>query len=907
MSGRRGTGRLGTGRLFRRQFLADRAAALVVVGVVFVLALVAAALPRLAEQVFTDDLRSEMAGTPATLRDVTSVAAVPPPLGSGDDVWTTFDQGLASVRDSAPAAVREATGPGRFVLTTPTARVEVRTPEAVVDVLPTVDPYWTETVRVVDGEPPAPFTAPATPGEPVVVDVMLAATSAEALGWAVGDTTAVEPARGATVTTAPLVYRLSGVYEAVDAAATGWTHHRAALEPEVFDDWDRGRVLTVAAYVEPNSWPELAPFIGWPVETRLWFPVDVSDARAGFTEPLRDGLSRFVAAAPTLAAGDAADPTRTLVSPILTTGSIDVLDRVADRHASSSAVMAIVAAGPLGVALAVLALAARLMVERRRTSLGLIGARGASPLQLRLLMAIEGLLLGLPAAAVATVLARQVVDGQGGSAGLLLPVAVGLAPAVLLPLAARPKGLRAVRRDLGLARPSRARKLVEGLAVGAAVASAVALNSRGLDAGEGAGVDPLTAATPLLLALAVSLLVMRLYPRPMAAMGRLLGGRRGTVAYLGTARALRDPVAGFVPMLALVVGMSIAAFSTVVWSTTERGIEETAWQQVGADVRVSGSPLTEAELAAVRDLRGVAAVAPVVTTGSTLFKVGAIDNRIPLYVVDVEELDAVRAGGTALDPLPGGLTTLGPGGEVPLLVGDGLIDDGATGTLTLSEKLDAFVAGSAGPIPGLTTGNRWMMADRGVLEDAGVRIIPPRLTLVDLSDGASAAAVADAVGARIVTTPDSAMADLRGPVNDGTARAIVGAIALTGLLCAAAVVLTMVVGAPSRGRLLSQLRTLGLSGRQGEGLVVWEAAPVAAVSLVTGLLLGVGLPWAVLSGVDLRSLTGGGEQPAVHLPFGLLVAVTLGFVLVVAVAVVVAVLTGRRLAPASVLRMGDET
>lgn len=899
---------LGTGRLFRRQFLADRAAALVVVGVVFVLALVAAALPRLAEQVFTDDLRSELAGTPATLRDVTSVAAVPPTIGSGDDVWATFDGALATVRDNAPEAVREATGPGRFVVTTPPARVEVHAPESATDVLPTIDPYWTETVRVVEGEAPAPAVVPETPGEPLVIDVMLAATSAETLGWAVGDVTGSQAARGASATGPQVSYRLSGVYEPIDPGAPVWAHHRAALEPEVFDDWDRGQVLTVAAYVEPNSWPALAPVIGWPVETRLWFPVDVSDARAEFTEPLRDGLSRFIAAAPALASGAAADPTRTLVSPILTTGSIDVLDRVADRHTSSSAVMAIVAAGPLGVALAVLALAARLMVERRRrTALALIGARGASPLQLRLLMVVEGLLLGLPAAALATVLIRQFVDGRGGTAGWLLPAAVGLAPAVLLPLAARPKGLRSVRRDLGLARPSRARKLVEGLAVGAAVASAAALNARGLDAGDGAGVDPLTAATPLLLALAVSVLVMRLYPRPMAAMGRMLGGRRGTVAYLGTARAVRDPVAGFVPMLALVVGLSIAAFSTVVWATTERGIEGTAWQQVGADVRVSGSSLTEAELAAVRELPGVAAVAPVVTTGPTLFKVGTIDNRIPLFVVDVAELAQVRAGGSALDPLPDGLTTLGPDGAVPLLVADGTVDDGATGTLTLSERLDAVVAGTADSIPGLTTGSQWMLADRGVLEEAGVTIIPPRLTLVDLNDSASAAAVAGAVGTRTVTTPDSALADLRGPVNDGTARAIVGAIALTGLLCAAAVVLTMVVGAPSRGRLLSQLRTLGLSGRQGEGLVVWEAAPVAAVALVTGLLLGVGLPWAVLSGVDLRSLTGGGEQPAVHLPIGLLGAVTLGFVLVVGVAVVVAVLTGRRLAPASVLRMGDET
>ncbi len=893
--------RLGTGRLFRRQFLADRAAALVVVCVVLVLAPVAAALPRLAEQVFTDDLHAETAGTPATLRDVTSVAAVPPPMAAGGDVWAPFDAALAAIRDDAPAAVREATGPGRFVVTAPPAPVEVRAAETATELLPTADPYWAETVRVVEGEAPAAATEPA-PGEPYVVDVMVARASAEELGWAVGDVTAAVRPVGTAALTSGLVYRLSGVYEPLEAAAPVWAHHRAALAPEVFDDWDRGRTLTVAAYVEADSWPALAPVIGASTETRLWYPLDVSSARADFTVPLRDALSRFIAAAPMVTSEEGHRP----FSPILTTGSIDVLDRVAQRHDSSQALIAIVAAGPLGVSLAVLALAARLMVERRRSALALIGARGASPLQLRLLMVTEGLLLGLPAAALATVLAARLVDGVGGAAGVLLPLVVGLAPAALLPLAARPKGLRAVRRDLGLGRPSRARTLVEGLAVGAAAAACFALNARGLEAG-GAGVDPLTAATPLLLALAVSVLVMRLYPRPMATLGRVLGGRRGTVAYLGTARAVRDPVAGFVPMLALVVGMSIAAFSTVVWSTTERGIEQTAWQQVGADVRVSGAPLTEAELAAVGSLPGVDAVAPVVTTGPTLFKVGTIDNRVPLYVVDVDALDAVRAGGSALDPLPAGLTTPGPDGAIPLLVADGVVDEGATGTLSLSERLDAVVAGTVDSIPGLTTSSQWMLADRGVLEEAGVTIIPPRITLVDLTSGASASAVAAELGERTVTTPGSAIADLRGPVNDGTARAIVGAIALTGLLCAAAVVLTMVVGAPSRGRLLSQLRTLGLSGRQGEGLVVWEAAPVAAVSLVTGLLLGVGLPWAVLSGVDLRSLTGGGEQPAVHLPFGLLGVVTLGFVLVVGVAVVASVLTGRRLAPARMLRIGDET
>src|SRR5699024_10725359 len=190
------------------------------------------------------------------------------------------------------------------------------------------------------------------------------------------------------------------------------------------------------------------------------------------------------------------------------------------------------------------------------------------PRQFRWWLGGEGLLIGLPAAAAGWLVAALTLPGAVSTVGVVLPLAVGLAPGVLLPIAGRPSGLRSVRRDIGLQRPSTARRFVEVLVVVAAIGSCVALNMRGLDSADG-GVDPLLAATPLLVAFAVTMLVMRLYPAPVAAISRRLRRGRGTVAYLGTARATRDPAGGLVPMLALVVGLSIAAFSVVMWSTTD--------------------------------------------------------------------------------------------------------------------------------------------------------------------------------------------------------------------------------------------------------------------------------------------------------------------------------------------------
>src|SRR5690606_27015065 len=103
---------------------------------------------------------------------------------------------------------------------------------------------------------------------------------------------------------------------------------------------------------------------------------------------------------------------------------------------------------------------------------------------------------------------------------------------------------------------------------------------------------------------------------------------------------------------------------------------------------------------------------------------------------------------------------------------------------------------------------------------------------------------------------------LASPMAGGMTAALTAAVALSLVLVVVAVVMTLMMGAPARTRLMAVLRTLGLDPRQARAVVAWELAPLAAVAILAGGVLGVLVPWVVLSAMDLRALTGGTEQPA---------------------------------------------
>src|SRR5699024_11534574 len=82
------------------------------------------------------------------------------------------------------------------------------------------------------------------------------------------------------------------------------------------------------------------------------------------------------------------------------------------------------------------------------------------------------------------------------------------------------------------------------------------------------------------------------------------------------------------------------------------------------------------------------------------------------------------------------------------------------------------------------------------------------------------------------------------------------ALVLCVLLAVAAIVMTLVLAAPARGRLLAVLRALGVPPRTAGRLVAWQTVAVVVAAMVSGTVGGLALPYLVTAGGDRAPCTG---------------------------------------------------
>jgi putative ABC transport system permease protein len=217
-------------------------------------------------------------------------------------------------------------------------------------------------------------------------------------------------------------------------------------------------------------------------------------------------------------------------------------------------------------------------------------------------------------------------------------------------------------------------------------------------------------------------------------------------------------------------------------------------------------------------------------------------------------------------------------------------------------------AGPPATTPSLGATGEWVLVDSAFADFLGAVDPRPSLALIDLDDGTDAAAVADAahgiLGADAVVL-DPATAESRhesAPVV-GWLQTLLATISIAmAAACAVVCILALVVAAPARARLLALLRTLGLGRAAARGIGAWELAPIAVTGTIAGCAAGVLLPHLLLPGIDLRSYTGGTVPPAITADPLLLSAVAGGFVLVVALATAIVMVTTRRLREAALLK-----
>jgi len=881
--------------------------------------------------VHTAALEERLAGHPASEIDLVSSTPMGPDTGPSaagtdlpdevDAVWGGHEERLAAVRASLPQPLRSATGePVTVAVAGPVhARVDGAGPGSPrYRIQPGFDPRMREHLVLADGAWPEPLPGPIQEPRSEPIEIALAVPVADSMAWEIGEVRSVD------YTGVQVRVRLAGTVGAADADAGFWTHLPTALRASVVDNGLSPPEYTAVAWIDPASWPEFAP-MALALEMRSWIPTDAAAVRASDAPVLAAQLGEFSSTSQVLGSGRWIEvdmpeaPPGTFVPYLtvstvgtvgFTTGLRDVLVDAVGAAATVDSVLAMIASGPIGVAIAVLVLGARVVFERRRTGLELAAARGASPGQLRGLLFAEGLVIGLPAAVLGAAIAVAATPGAPGIAGWWIAAVFALTPpALLLARAPELSPLRRSRSDLGAARPGRTRIVVEALVVLVAAVSCVLLLQRGAAGAAEVGVDPLMAAAPLLTALAACVVVLRVYPLPLGALVRRMSRGRGLVPFLGSARALRDPSAGLVAVLAVVVGVSVAVTSTVVLSTLDRGISTASERRVGADVAIAGTPLTLDQLAAMESVDGVEAIAPVYSTTPAQLDVDGRSRSTTVIVVDRDEIERVQAGRPDAMELPAALSDAVE--PVPVLVSPPVAAAMTAGQDVDLEGRSLAVVGTPSSESPFTARDAWIIVDRANADPFAATFVP-RQVLVRLQPGTDPAAVGDELvriagdGARS-TTADALAERLRAQPDAGGLRAgLIAAIAAATLLTALALALTLLVGQPARERLLPLLATLGL-GRRGErAIVAWEIGPVTAVAIVAGVALGAAVPVIVLQGVDLRAFTGGAVAPAVTFDWVLVGAVVAASVIVSAAAAAVAARVGGRVGAARAMRKEEE-
>ena len=802
-----------------------------------------------------------------------------------------------------------------------------------------------EATRMVGGRRPASSGA--------TTEAVVGVAESTALGWRIGDRITVHERFG----TAEV--RIVGVFEPVDAAAPIWDDMRLARVacPSPDDD----ATFRVTLLTDPAG----ARIAGAGAELIHRWRYRLDERRI-----TADRIGDLTVA---VAAARRQPPTRTnLLSSVDTT--LADFDR---RLRGVRAVLAVIQAGILATVAGLILLAARLAVDRRRAEYALIRARGGAVRTVAARAAGESLLVAVPAGAAGW-LAGAVTGGRADRTEPLLVLGVlllgALAPVAYAAAGARRPDFTGHRRDLVTDRPTPRRITAEVFVVALAAGGAFLVRRRGLATGSttgsggggGVGVDPYLVAVPVLLALAASLLALRLMPLPLRWAGRLAGRARGAVAFLGLSGAGRGAPLRSGPLAVLVVAIATGIFSSTVTTTIAHARDRTADLAVPADALVTGfsfAPGTERGIAAVP---GVTRATPVLLESAAAVRSAAspmivqaqamvVDARTPGLGLPAALTRAVPTP-AASDPAPSGRRLSGPAasrpaasgpaasgraagagsGQVPVLVSPRLARRvGDAGQVDVQGRRYRFrVAAVAENAPVLGTGLRdFLVLPQQAMAIPDFQPIVPNRILVSgarfdpaairaAADAGQRQQALDAIGQAAqdrdlpmpatVTTRSAYRAGLDGRGVDGvlsfTFAAGIGAAAGLALL---AVALTVLAGAPARGRTLSRLRTMGLSAGQGRRLLIYELVPSLGVAVLVGGLVGLALPVLIGPALGLDAISSGefgaAGTPARLSVDPLLAAVVLVIaVLAVAAALVVEDVANRRLRLGTVLRLGEE-
>jgi putative ABC transport system permease protein len=802
------------------------------------------------------------------------------PLAPARADWSTVTTPALGLADSAPGA--QAALPPRVELS--------------------YQDTLTRNVRVIAGRLPA--GRPGT-GTTAVVQAAVTQPTARQFGLEIGTKVAVP--------SADIVLRVTAIVQPTDSAAPFWTADPTLAKPEFVEVKPSVGYYLAGVFIAPGALPALLGRVntGTTMVT-LTYPLALGNLTAAQATQLWSALAGAMTTAGYL--------TGLLPQPVTIALTSDAVALISSFESESAAVGSVL--DLFSVSLAVLAavvvlLGGWLLAERRRQDFAVLRARGASRRQLALLaLAVSGATTlpgALVGAAIAVALTLHApVALSWWLAGLV--VLAALAGPVLVTVRTHRGYAAVVRPDAPPARLSAVRRLVvEATLLAGAVGGLAVLRYQGSRA---AG-DFYASAAPVLLAVGVAVVVLRVYPLLVRGVLRLTGKRVGPATFLGLARAVRVSASATLPAFAMVLALALVSFAGMVGAAVLRGEVAASWQQAGADAVITGTgPVTAALERSVAAVPGVRSVAPVAAGTGTTANLSAFS----VLLVDPAQYAGLVAG-SPLPPVPAAFTAgsarPGSAGLVPVLASPGLavqLGHGPVSALIDDQPLTVRVVGQAASMSAIASiggGLGYLVVNQEVAGSAAHRRLaaeaPNTLMLAgqSINQAALRAVVARyGAGAKIFLR-SQLLGGLEGaPLQRGAYVALVLGAGAAGCCCLLVLLLSLLLSAAGRRLALARMSTMGLSVGQGRLLGLVELLPQLVAVLAGGLGCAVALVPLIGPALSLTVFTGSASSVAVEVEPVWLVLAGAGLVVLAVVVVAGQAVLSDRTAARS-LRMGE--
>ena len=512
-----------------------------------------------------------------------------------------------------------------------------------------------------------------------------------------------------------------------------------------------------------------------------------------------------------------------------------------------------------------------ILVAQRRKEMALLRAIGAGRKQVMssvmveagavgLVASIAGLAVGVGVAfGLKQMLSAMGIDLPGGSLivgtrtvvmSLIAGVGVSLASAVLPARRASKVPPVAALREVALDHSgSSRRRLVAGLTVTGGGVAAMAAGLFG-----GAGLAPVGLGAVLVF---VGVAVLGpILARPLSRLiGAPLPRLRGVAGNLARENAMRNPKRTSTTAAALMIGVALVGFITILASSTSASVAESVDRTFTGDLVVTSGVQGIGGL--TPDVAEQIAALPEIDAASGL-RIGAarVDGAgAQVYGIDATSIQRI----VDLDVAQGSMDQLGSGTIAVLdstaeAHGWGLgtivpVEFAMTGTqqLTIAAIFDeADVIGEY--VVGLDTyeANVADQFDFEVLVNAaeGVSLDTAKAAVTGVTDGYPQATVQDREEYKQAQTDEIGM----------ILNLIYALLGLAVFIALLGIANTLALSIFERTRELGLLRAIGMTRQQLRATVRWEAMIIALLGTTLGLTIGVGFGWAIVKALEDQGL-----------------------------------------------------